>query len=70
MRDALEAISVGLLALVIFLSLFAIKACNDIGVRGDSYRQGQIDALTGKIKYELLPQPDGTVVWVEKEAKP
>ena len=36
-----------------------------------AYRQGQIDALSGqKIKYELLPQPDGTVVWVEKEAKP
>jgi len=32
-----------------------------------SYKQGQIDALTGNIKYELQIQPDSTIIWVEKE---
>jgi len=32
-----------------------------------SYRQGQIDALSGeKVQFELKRQPDGTVVWVRK----
>lgn len=30
------------------------------------YKQGQIDALTGKIKYELKKQPDGSTQWKEK----
>jgi len=30
-----------------------------------NYREGQIDALTGNIKYELIIQPDSTRVWVE-----
>jgi hypothetical protein len=31
------------------------------------YKQGQIDALSGKIVYELKQQPDGSVTWVRKE---
>lgn len=30
------------------------------------YRQGQIDALTGNVKYELVTKPDKTVVWDRK----
>ena len=29
----------------------------------ENYKQGQIDALTGNIKYELVTQPDST--WEE-----
>jgi tryptophan-rich sensory protein len=29
----------------------------------DSYKQGQIDALTGTIKYELVTQSDSTKTW-------
>ena len=29
------------------------------------YEKGQIDALTGNIKYELLTQPDSTRTWEE-----
>ena len=29
----------------------------------DGYRQGQIDALTGKAKYHLVTLPDSTRVW-------
>ena len=30
------------------------------------YKEGQIDALTGKIKYELKKQEDGQTIWVDK----
>lgn len=37
-------------------------------VRKDSYRRGQVDALSGRnIQYELTLQDDSTRVWVEKE---
>lgn len=32
---------------------------------GIGYRDGQIDALTGNIKYELVTQPDSTRTWEE-----
>lgn len=28
-----------------------------------NYKKGQIDALTGRIKYELVTKPDSTKVW-------
>ncbi len=31
----------------------------------NGYEKGQIDALTGNVKYELVTQPDSTRVWVE-----
>lgn len=30
------------------------------------YRQGQVDALTGNVKYHLVDKPDGTKVWERK----
>lgn len=30
------------------------------------YWRGQIDAINGVIKYELVKQPDGSVEWEEK----
>lgn len=32
----------------------------------DDYKHGQIDALTGKVKYELVKDEDGQTVWVAK----
>ncbi len=32
-----------------------------------SYRQGQIDAANGVMKYELVEQDDGETVWTPKE---
>ena len=32
----------------------------------NDYRQGQIDALIGNVKYELLVNPDSTVTWHKK----
>ncbi|MFA5453468.1 MAG: hypothetical protein WC248_07835 [Candidatus Methanomethylophilaceae archaeon] len=31
----------------------------------DAYKQGQIDALTGKICYKLEQQQDGTTIWIK-----
>lgn len=36
-----------------------------IKISNDSYKQGQIDALTGKIQYRLEKQPDGSTEWKE-----
>jgi len=33
------------------------------------YKQGQIDAMTGKAMYELKVMPDSTKIWVEKGEK-
>lgn len=30
------------------------------------YKQGQIDALSGKVKYKLVVYPDSTRTWEEK----
>lgn len=30
------------------------------------YKQGQIDALSGKVLFELQPQPDGSTKWERK----
>lgn len=35
----------------------------------DSYRYGQIDALSGKVYYGLEKQADGSVIWVKKDSK-
>lgn len=33
------------------------------------YKQGQIDAINGKIRYELVKQKNGSVVWERIEKK-
>lgn len=35
----------------------------------EGYKQGQIDALTGKVKYELSKNEDGELVWTEINIK-
>lgn len=39
------------------------------GVDTTLYKQGQIDAINGKIMYELKQQPDGTTAWERKQEK-
>ncbi len=46
------------------ISLFTFVYINKI-ICENNYKQGQIDALTGHIKYELKTQPDRSVEWVE-----
>ena len=38
----------------------------------DGYKQGQIDALTGSIRYKLEQQQDGTTIWrkIEEHHEP
>lgn len=35
-----------------------------IHLSGHTYKDGQIDALNGKIKYEIQKQENGTTEWV------
>lgn len=62
MRDFGEFIL--FLALIIFLGLLCMFASYSGG-----YRQGQIDALTGNVVYELVEHPDGTKTWERKAAQ-
>jgi hypothetical protein len=34
---------------------------------GIGYKEGQIDAIQGKVKYQLTKQPDGSIIWTEKK---
>ena len=50
---------------IVFLSFIAVgivQISKDIG-----YKQGQIDALTNNIQYELIVMPDKTKVWEKIE---
>ena len=38
---------------------------NNITFEKKGYKQGQIDAINGNIKYELVEQPDRTTKWKE-----
>lgn len=38
-----------------------------ISERTPNYKQGQIDALTGEVQYELVTQPDSSRAWQLKE---
>ena len=57
-----------------FLNILVIVMTLIIGIliggridTAERYRQGQIDALTGKVKYELKANSDSTVTWYKKE---
>lgn len=54
----------------VFISCFLLCWLNDIDKK-ESYKQGQVDALTGKIEYKLVVQPDSTKSWekIDKENK-
>jgi hypothetical protein len=38
-------------------------------IQSDNYKQGQIDALNGIVKYKKETQKDSTVIWVEIKQK-
>lgn len=49
------------------IALGAIVAISAILILGLTYRDGQIDAINGVIKYELVKQPDNTTKWIRKD---
>ena len=64
MRDFVDSVVIPLFQVLAFMFLgFVIGGI----IWGDDYRQGQIDALTGRVKYELKEQPDKSVRWVAKQ---
>lgn len=59
-----------MLMIVIIICTVAIIAVFGIFAFGENnYRQGQIDALSGKVYYELAKQTDGSVIWTKKDTK-
>jgi hypothetical protein len=55
----LVGVVLGVFSVVGFISLLG----NESRFYMNGYEQGQVDALTGKIKYELVIQPDSTRTW-------
>lgn len=49
------------IAVVVVFVFQSASGCN----RMDGYKDGQIDALTGKVKYHLVVNPDSTREWKE-----
>jgi hypothetical protein len=63
MQRALTVIAILLLMMGIMVPLIR-------GVKyDDGYKQGQIDALTGKICYKLEQQQDGSTMWIQIKNK-
>lgn len=50
---------------VMISSLFLSGIFLLVGLSGDLYKQGQTDALTGKIQYKLVTQSDSSKIWVK-----
>ena len=59
MGDSLVRLWYGWFMIGIVVTLFIFKYVVD------PYKQGQVDALTGNVKYELVTQDDSTKVWKE-----
>jgi len=57
----LIGVVIGLLSGIVFMGTLLNMPKND------QYRQGQIDALTGKVHYELMMNADSTKTWEYKE---
>lgn len=50
--------------IIIFIVGLTVLAVSNFFIGMDvGYQRGQIDALTGTIRYELTTQPDSTRVW-------
>lgn len=62
-HDEFKALSAGVIVGLLFALGLAMIA--DPHSRG--YRAGQIDALNGVVKYELVTHPDKTTSWEEKQ---
>lgn len=60
MWDMISGIIIGMILGIFFMTLF---------VSDKMYKKGQVDALTGKVKYELMVNDDSTRTWklIEEE---
>jgi hypothetical protein len=55
---------------IVFFGLMYTKACVVPAVQKTSYKQGQVDVLSGqKVCYELKEHEDKTVSWIETETE-
>lgn len=62
MSDGVIGLIIGIIA-----GMLIIIAASNLGPEYTrTYKQGQIDAINGKIIFELKTQEDGSVVWVRK----
>lgn len=55
------------LAIVFTVASVITMAFGIDAIAKEKYKQGQIDAVTGNMKYELVVQPDSTTTWEMKK---
>ena len=54
---------------VSFIMGFILACILLIGDDPKSYKKGQVDCLTGKVKYELITNSDSSKTWQKKNEK-
>ena len=58
------------LLIVVMIIMFCLGLVfMGVTIHDTGYKNGQIDALTGKVKYELVEYPNKTKSWVEIKKK-
>ncbi len=62
MTEVMKEWLIGLFAGAAMSFLFCMNGCDEI-----FYKQGQIDCIQGKVKYERKLQSDGETKWEEKK---
>lgn len=62
-ENTIETVLALIAAFLIGVTVMLIIAFYTIDEKSASYRQGQIDAQTGKINYALKVLPDSSRVW-------
>ena len=60
MNNFFASFTVGFIVGVIALAIFISVLGKQVGI----YQEGQIDAINGKIYYELQKQDDNTTEWI------
>ena len=60
MKEIIATFSVAIIIIALFV--YGLNVADKSGF-DNGYRSGQIDALTGNIRYRLVVKPDSTRVW-------
>jgi hypothetical protein len=61
--DGEGAMAFGITMIIAMGAMITIQEISE----GIGYKEGQIDAIQGKVKYQLTKQPDGSIIWTEKK---
>jgi hypothetical protein len=61
--DGEGAMAFGITMIIAMGAMITIQEISE----GIGYKEGQIDAIQGKVKYQLTKHPDRSIIWTEKK---